>query len=227
MSEINWSENKIRVKEICAKTILRKKKKMLKEFKKVRQIDGEHFRKWFHDNYFNLIIWYDQTSEIIGFQLCYDIHQNEHAITWGFENGFRHELVDNGEQSVVKNMAPILIQDGKIPIDSVIENFAENNSEIDQDIFDYVMQRLKLIKTDYKNIQYTLNEEKAKYQNRIKPFLPKKHVQKKNNDKKIVDSSIYKSDIKQRTMEEKITAANKLKKEMDEIRKKYKKKIRF
>jgi len=38
---------------------------MLVEHAHVRQIHGEGYRRWFADDYFDLIVWYDDLKNII------------------------------------------------------------------------------------------------------------------------------------------------------------------
>ena len=70
---------------------------MLKEYLQVRQIEGESKRRWFSDDYFDLIVWFDEQDEITGFQLCYDIHHVQRAVTWQKDSGFSHHKIDDGE----------------------------------------------------------------------------------------------------------------------------------
>ncbi len=42
---------------------------MIVEKKDARQIENEGFRRWFTDDFFDLIVWYEN-KEITGFQLC-------------------------------------------------------------------------------------------------------------------------------------------------------------
>ena len=44
----------------------------MKLLKNVRQIEGEPFRRWYADDYFDLFIWFDDNDKVTGFQLCYD-----------------------------------------------------------------------------------------------------------------------------------------------------------
>jgi len=49
---------------------------MLKELN-VAQKEEDIFRRWFKDDYFDLIVWYNRNDySIRGFQLCYDIARN-------------------------------------------------------------------------------------------------------------------------------------------------------
>ena len=64
---------------------------MLAEIQGSRQIPGEGFRRWFTDEYFDLIAWYETPAakdarpgamkELKGFQLCYDKTGRERALT--------------------------------------------------------------------------------------------------------------------------------------------------
>ncbi len=45
---------------------------MLRELKQVRQHKGEPRRRWFNDDYFDLIVWFSEKDSISGFQLCCD-----------------------------------------------------------------------------------------------------------------------------------------------------------
>ena len=63
---------------------------MLVEIKDVSQDDEPGYRRWFIDNYFDLIIWYDDDDTITGFQLCYDKAEAERSLTWIKDRGFSH-----------------------------------------------------------------------------------------------------------------------------------------
>jgi hypothetical protein len=82
---------------------------MLREVRKVRQIKGESRRRWFDDDYFDLIVWFGEEDEIVGFQLCYDRRGEQKAFTWQQEFGYMHHRVDQGEDKPGKLKAtPIL-----------------------------------------------------------------------------------------------------------------------
>jgi hypothetical protein len=70
---------------------------MLSEIRNARQVEGEGFRRWFTDDYFDLIVWYGNDRRLIGFQLCYDKQERERALTWTLEHGFQHNRIDSGE----------------------------------------------------------------------------------------------------------------------------------
>jgi hypothetical protein len=70
---------------------------LLRELSHVRQALEAPRRRWFADDYFDLIVWVGNRGECIGFQLCYDKSGDEHALTWHKKTGFRHHRVDSGE----------------------------------------------------------------------------------------------------------------------------------
>jgi hypothetical protein len=116
---------------------------MLREIKTGRKQDGEYARRWFADDYFDLIVWLDDKGGLYGFQLCYGLGRNEHAFTWKQDSGFAHNLIDDGEQTPAKNMSPILVPDGVFPLEQIISQFAEGSSGIDAEVSGFVLGKLR------------------------------------------------------------------------------------
>jgi hypothetical protein len=116
---------------------------MLTELANVRQIAGESRRRWFSDEYFDLIVWYDERDRISGFQLCYGKPENEHALTWREEGGFTHHAVDGGENKPGKQKeTPILIPDGAFAHRAVAEKFEAASGRLEQDLKKLVREKL-------------------------------------------------------------------------------------
>jgi hypothetical protein len=46
---------------------------MLHELTYIKQHEGEPKRRWFEDEYFDLVIWVDEKDDIIEFELCYPL----------------------------------------------------------------------------------------------------------------------------------------------------------
>src|SRR6266496_2922148 len=80
------------------------------------KLEDEVPRRWFSDDYFDLIIWTLPNGSVSGFQLCYDKTGTERALTWSPRSGFQHERVDTGEADPTKNRTPVLVPDGLCPI---------------------------------------------------------------------------------------------------------------
>ena len=114
---------------------------MLREHQKISQREGEGRRRWFLDDYFDLIVWYEPGDEeqVVGFQLCYSKNRNEHALTWKRRGGFTHSGVDDGDFG---RRTPILVPDGIIPIENLIRRFSSACGIIDPVIAQLVLERL-------------------------------------------------------------------------------------
>ena len=116
---------------------------MLAEIPNTRQIEGEGFRRWFADEYFDLIVWYAEDGSLIGFQLCYDKLGRERALTWTREHGFRHNRIDSGEIPGRAKMTPVVIADGTFNRESVAELFREAGRQIDPALAQFVYETLQ------------------------------------------------------------------------------------
>jgi hypothetical protein len=114
---------------------------MLKEFRSVRQEPGL-LRRWFTDEQMDLIVWYDEDGQLIGFQLCYDKLRDEHAFTWRPDVGAAHNRIDSGEVVPFVNRTPILVADGEFPAAQVAADFAARSQGIDDDIRQLVLDKL-------------------------------------------------------------------------------------
>jgi hypothetical protein len=115
---------------------------MLQEIKDVRQVPGDARRRWFGDDYFDLIIWYEPSGAIKGFQLCYDKGDYERALTWTREDGFSHNRIDGGDTPGRLKMSPILMADGHFARDKVADRFLEDAAGIEREISSFVYNRL-------------------------------------------------------------------------------------
>jgi hypothetical protein len=99
-------------------------------------------RRWYTDDYFELIVWYHDDNSISGFQLCYDRSKQEHALTWRAGEGSGHHRIDSGEASPLKNMTPVLLPDGVVPYTALIQRFQERAANIDPAIVRLVVRVL-------------------------------------------------------------------------------------
>ena len=114
---------------------------MMVEVKDVRQIENEGFRRWFKDDEFDLIIWYED-EQISGFQLCYNKLKDEKALTWFKSGSYVHNKIDDGETPYSNKMTPVLVQDGIFDNTSVAEKFKEHALEIEYGLADFVYKKL-------------------------------------------------------------------------------------
>jgi hypothetical protein len=98
---------------------------MLSELKDCRQVPGEPRRRWFSDEQFDLIVWYDEEESVLGFQLCYDKAKDERALTWMAATGYNHRRVDTGEMygRRTDSLTPVLVPDGVFDPSDVARQF--------------------------------------------------------------------------------------------------------
>jgi hypothetical protein len=118
---------------------------MLEEQQNVSQKEEGIHRRWFNDNYFELITW-EKSGAIIGFQLCYDRFGSEKSLTWKKDKGFYHDTVDSGEVSMGTDMSAILIEDGPVPVDMLVQRFTEESQRIDNTIREFILDKFTTIK---------------------------------------------------------------------------------
>jgi len=115
---------------------------MLQEFP-VTHRTTEPLRRWFADEYFDLVVWTSETGAIVAFELCYDKPRFERALTWSQERGWGHFRVDSGEDTPIKNHTPILVSDGLFPKSQVIAHLSEASTCIDPTVRAFVLTKLE------------------------------------------------------------------------------------
>lgn len=112
--------------------------------KYVKQIPGEPRRRWFEDNYFDLLVWQDELGQIIEFQLCYDKQYNQRSLIWNEQIGYVHNKVDDGENKPGKyKAAPILRDDEIFDFAKIAEKFKNQSRDIDTKLASFVLDKIK------------------------------------------------------------------------------------
>ena len=118
--------------------------KSLTEFKSTQQIAGERRRRWFGSTDMDLIVWYDESDSIAGFELYYDKHIREHVFIWRADLGISHLAVDDGEQkpALHHKESPILIPDGHVDPNRIRALFDESCENLPTQVVTLVQQKL-------------------------------------------------------------------------------------
>jgi hypothetical protein len=112
---------------------------MLTEYKNVRQIIGEPRRRWFSDDFFDLIVWFSKENFILGFQLCYDMGGSQRALTWKRPDAYFHQRIDDGEGRPGKHKAtPILVPDGRFNYKLIASRFQKESVNIEPVISKFI-----------------------------------------------------------------------------------------
>jgi hypothetical protein len=116
---------------------------MLSEIRNARQVDGEGRRRWFTDDDFDLIVWYADCGDLVGFQLCYDKEDSERAFTWTREHGYQHNRVDPGEVAGRSKMTPLIIADGAFDAGPVVTTFRRQCGGLEPALSSFVIEKLQ------------------------------------------------------------------------------------
>jgi hypothetical protein len=121
---------------------------MLKEFERIRQREGEGFRRFFTDGYFELMVWYgDDRKAITGFQLAYDVKGRERVVTYKVDEGrvMRSHHYNTGNSFELHGSAwsSILAGDPGTLEPMIYDRFLIAARHIEPEILEYVKDHLK------------------------------------------------------------------------------------
>ena len=114
---------------------------MLREVPNVRQHPGDCFRRFFTDEALDMYVWYIE-GLMVGFQLCYDKHKREQAVSYLEGRGYWLSKVLTGEDSVWDGSTPVLIPSQDFPGQRVLDEFMARGQRLEHAVFDYVMKKL-------------------------------------------------------------------------------------
>ena len=115
---------------------------VLREIRDVRQVQEEPRRRWFSDENFDLIVWFDPENEVIGFQLCYDKETEQKALTWLNQDGYQHSRIDNGDNPGKMKASPVLEANGHFDREGIGHRFRKNRGDVPDKIADYVYEKI-------------------------------------------------------------------------------------
>jgi len=112
--------------------------------KYVKQVQGEPHKRWFEDDYFDLLVWENELGQIVEFQLCYDKLHNQRSLIWKKQFGYMHSKIDDGENNPGKYKAtPILVDDGVFNSAAIAERFRNRSKEIDTKVSTFVLEKMR------------------------------------------------------------------------------------
>jgi hypothetical protein len=115
---------------------------MLREWTGVHQTKGRP-RRWFSDDFFELIVWLDPDGSIWGFQLCYDKEGRFRSLTWAKDKGYCHCAVDDGSRADGAHPAsPILLQDGLFDAKAVGARLAGASKNLPPEIRSIILEKI-------------------------------------------------------------------------------------
>jgi hypothetical protein len=115
---------------------------MLHKIRAVRQDEASRERHWFQDDFFDLFVWTDESGTIVAFQLCYDRLNHERVLAWNATSGFSHRGVDDGENTPLKNMSPIMVADGRFAAERIAAEFGRRAKKLDSRLHDFIYGKI-------------------------------------------------------------------------------------
>lgn len=112
--------------------------------KYVKQIAGEPHRRWFEDDYFDLLVWENELGQIVQFQLYYDKLHNQRSLTWKEQIGYLHNKVDDGENKPGRYKAtPILVDCGVFDSNAISKKFKYKSKDIATTVSTFVFSKIR------------------------------------------------------------------------------------
>ena len=117
----------------------------LLELKPTRQVKGEPRRRWFASPGADLIVWLLDDGAFHGFQFCYDKEGDEHALTWMEGHGYSHMAVDTGSVFGWGSGTPLLVPDGVIEADRILELFRGESTLLPPEYASFVEEKVRAL----------------------------------------------------------------------------------
>ena len=115
----------------------------LRELQPTRQVKGEPVRRWFASSGADLIVWLRDDGSLQGFQFCYDKEYDEHALTWMEAHGYSHMAVDTGSIDGWGSGTPLLVPNGVIDADRILELFRGESAALPPEYAGFVESKLR------------------------------------------------------------------------------------
>lgn len=121
------------------------------ENKNVRQRPEEGYRRWFLNNYFDVIVWYESAKgELLGFQLCYNRAVDERAFTWQKNKRSNHFVSSGSDERGTPWIATAVLHGdaGEIPKE-VLSRLQEEQGELDEDLLTLIIDQAETFNRGY------------------------------------------------------------------------------
>lgn len=113
----------------------------LVENKTVRQRPEEGYRRWFLNDFFDLIVWYERKGgALTGFQLCYSRHVKERAFTWQRGRQSSHFVSSGSDERGVPWIATAVLHGDAGPVpEEVLQRLREEQGELERELLERVL----------------------------------------------------------------------------------------
>jgi len=115
---------------------------LLSEVPNAMQYEAARRRRWFQNEFFDLYVWETSDGIPVAFQLCYAKADEQRALRWSAEDGYRHEGVDSPEDKPGRSISAIFVADGVFDPDGIGARFASDAIEIPEVIRNFVQSKI-------------------------------------------------------------------------------------
>ncbi len=112
---------------------------MLREIKQTSQKPGEPRKRWFSSPEMDLFVWFDDTDEIVSYQLAYNKPHAEKVLSWKRGKGFDHLGVDEGARPGRHPASPLLVKAGELAPSQIISLLERAANELDPAIRQFII----------------------------------------------------------------------------------------
>lgn len=115
---------------------------MLRESDKVQQVEGEPHRRWFWDDFFDLLVW-DEGGRVTGFQLRYPSPVGQRVLTWRQGQRCLHQQIDEGDDDYTQfDMTRLLVRDGVFDHAFVRDEFRRRAAKLDASLTQVILEQM-------------------------------------------------------------------------------------
>jgi len=116
----------------------------LKENLYVRQRPDEGHRRWFVNEYFDIILWYDsEGGSMQGFQVCYAKKTLEKAFTWTRHYTSSHFVAEGKSEEGHLNLATSILKGHAGPIpDEVMEHLRNESGDLGEETAKMLIEKI-------------------------------------------------------------------------------------
>lgn len=116
----------------------------IKENLEVRQRDNEGWRRWFVNDFFDIILWYSKKDgELIGFQVCYGRGTaDERAYTYEFSSQSHHFVAEGQKPNSLGKLGTAILTGhaGRIP-QHVLDKLVDEAGDLPSNMLRLILEK--------------------------------------------------------------------------------------
>jgi hypothetical protein len=117
----------------------------LVENRNVRQRPEEGFRRWFVNDYFDVIVWYESAAgDLLGFQLCYNRTVKERAFTWQRNKRSSHYVSSGSDERGRGWIATAVLHGDAGPVpEDILDRLQTEQGDLDDSLLELIVSHAR------------------------------------------------------------------------------------